>query len=426
MKLVYLLPLLIVFVLTPAFAYNSGFRPIYQPNLPGGGSNATELYCTLGQFLNSYNSTTNSFTCAAGGGGGENNTASSSGVGYSLVLPKVGVDLPFRGIFCAGDLLCSSNSTDIRISYDTPASSSLKVNNQSAQNDFQITGINNVTGVITTNQFSVNTITCSGSDVVSSIDNVTGYVTCVTPSGGSGFDTIASSPQTTATILADNSTITNTATIKTLTQGTGITLTNGSNAVTVAINFKVDSNLNTTNGNNDSFLTGFDNVTGDFTRKQFVSTTTTCSGTNKFSAYDNRTGVYTCSADVSGGGTAREDLVGQFEVDRTWTNIGVNYVDTYATAEGVRIDTNGMTTATFEVLWTKVGAGTQRCQIVDATNAANILIVLNGVVSGINTNATQTIPAGLVNTIKTYEPQCMSTTSTDDPVWLSGTVLLRP
>ena len=235
MKLVYFLPFLIVFVLTPAFAYNSAFRPIYQPPSVSGGSNATELYCTFGEFLNSYNSTTNSFTCGAGGGGGENNTASSSGVGYSLVLPKIGVDLPFRGIFCAGDLSCSSNTTDIRISYDTPASSSLKVNNQSAQNDFSITGINNVTGAITTNQFSVNTMTCSGSDVISSIDNVTGYVTCVTPiPGGSGFDTIASSPQTTATILADNSTITNTATIKTLTQGIGITLTNGSNAVTIA------------------------------------------------------------------------------------------------------------------------------------------------------------------------------------------------
>lgn len=393
MKLAYLLPLLIVFILTPAFAYNSGFRPIYQPNLPGGGSNATELYCTFGEFLNSYNSTTNSFTCGAGGGGGENNTASNLGVGNGLFKQKIGVDLQFLSIFCAGDILCSTNSTDLRISYDTPASSTLKVNNQSALNDYTITGINNVTGVITTNQFSVNTMACLGSDVVSAIDNVTGYITCVTPAGGSGFDNIASAPQTTATILADNSTITNTATIKTLTQGTGITLTNGSNAVTIATSFKAN--------------------------------TITCSGTDKFSAYDNSTGLYTCTTDSSGS-TAREDLVSQYEVDRIWTNIGVNYVDVYTTAEGVRIDTNGMTTATFQILWTKVGAGTQRCQIVDITNATKILIVLNGVVSGTNTNATQIIPAGLVNTIATYEPQCMSTTSTDDPVWLSASVLLRP
>ena len=214
MKLVYFLPLLIVFVLTPAFAYNSGFSPVYQPPSISGGSNATELYCTFGEFLNSYNSTTNSFTCATGGsGGGENNTASNLGVGNGLYKQKVGVDLQFLSIFCAGDILCSTNSTDLRISYDTPTSSS-----------------------------------------------------------GSGFDTIASSPQTTATILADNSTITNTATIKTLTQGTGITLTNGSNAVTVATSFKAN--------------------------------TLTCSGTDKFSAYDNSTGLYTCSTDNSGGGSS--------------------------------------------------------------------------------------------------------------------------
>ena len=394
MKLVYLLPILIVFILTPAFGYNSGFRPIYQPP-SAGGSNPTQLYCIFGEFLNSYNSTTNSFTCGAGGGGGENNTASNLGTGNGLFKQKVGVDLQFLSIFCAGDILCSTNSTDLRISYDTPSSSSLKINNQTAQNDFQITGINNSTGIITTNQFSVNSITCSGSDVINSIDNVTGYVICITPSGGSGFDTIASSPQTTATILADNSTITNTATIKTLTQGTGITLTNGSNAVTVATSFEANS--------------------------------LTCSGTDKFSAYDNSTGLYTCTADSSGA-TAREDEVAVWPVDSTKSNIGTVDVNVYTTGLGdpMRIDTNGMSTATLVIDWTKVGAGTQRCSIVSNTNSNIVLITFGNLASGLNTNATVDIPTNAENRIDTFKPMCRSTTSTDDPIWLTGQVLLRP
>ena len=56
------------------------------------------------------------------------------------------------------------------------------VNNQTVSNDFQIVGINNVTGDITRNQFSVNTVTCSG-QFVSAIDNATGDVICTTASG---------------------------------------------------------------------------------------------------------------------------------------------------------------------------------------------------------------------------------------------------
>ena len=384
MKLVYFLPILIAFVLTPAFAYNSGFRPIYQPNSGAGGSNATELYCTFGEFLNSYNSTTNSFTCGAGGGGGENNTASNLSPGTGLFFAKSGVDLEFKSLTNGSNITISANDTTVMISASGSAGEANTMSSPTHANTLVLTKV----GV----DLPIKGVAVSGDLQISSNDTDVTISFTDTP-GGSGFDTIASSPQTTATILADNSTITNTATIKTLTQGTGITLTNGSNAVTVATSFKAN--------------------------------TLACSGTDKFSAYDNSTGLYTCTADSSGA-TAREDLVSQYEVDRTWTNIGVNYVDVYSTAEGIRIDTNGMTTATFQILWTKVGAGTQRCQIVDITDATKILIVLNGVASGTNTNATQTIPAALLNTIATYEPQCMSTTSTDDPVWLSASVLLRP
>lgn len=90
-----------------------------------------------------------------------------------------------------------------------------QLNTQAAANDFQIVGIDNQTGVITRNQFSVNTqdagyfnriksidnvtgqvtfdtidfidtTTCSGTDKVSAINNITGVVTCTTDSGGAG------------------------------------------------------------------------------------------------------------------------------------------------------------------------------------------------------------------------------------------------
>lgn len=212
------------------------------------------------------------------------------------------------------------------------------VNTQTASNDIFITGINNVTGVITTNQFSVNT----------------------------------------QSSLVDRQ------------------------------------------------ITGINNVTGEITRNTFSVNTKDC-GTEAVKSIDNSTGNITCIA--VGGGTAREETVALWGLDKTWTNIGLVYVDVYLTAnsngEGIRIDTNGKTTVTSNFMWTKTGAGTMKCRIVDIASASNILIIDTDMVSGQNTNATQNIPAGLLNTIKTYKPQCLSSTAADDPIFLSGQVLLR-
>lgn len=247
--------------------------------------NVTALsYNSAVTFLNStginitpdYSANTITFSSSSGGGG-ENNTASSSGVGYSLVLPKVGVDLPFRGIFCAGDLLCSSNATDVRIEY-TPTVSSIALNDLT---DVIISGATYPSvlfynGVEWVNRiFSINSITCGAGQFVNIINNQTGQTACDTPAS-SGITKVNSAPQTTAVIISDNSTTSGSVTLKTLTQGTGITLTNGSNAVTVATNFKIDN------------------------------TSTTCSGTDKVSSivYDNSTGdtTVTCTADSTGSG----------------------------------------------------------------------------------------------------------------------------
>jgi hypothetical protein len=126
--------------------------------------------------------------------------------------------------------------------------------------------------------------------------------------------------------------------------------------------------------------------------------------------------------------TAREHLVADWMVDRIWVTIGTSYDDVYditdSNGDGIRIDTNGMTTATINIMWTKIGTGIQTCQIVDITNATNVLITSGSLVSGENTLVAQAIPAGLLDNIKTYKIQCKSTVGLDAPIFLHGTVLL--
>lgn len=60
---------------------------------------------------------------------------------------------------------------------------SLFVDSQSPVNGVFITGIDNATGLITTQTFKVDSKTCTGNDKVSAINNVTGAVTCITDQG---------------------------------------------------------------------------------------------------------------------------------------------------------------------------------------------------------------------------------------------------
>ena len=405
MKLVYFIPILIFFVLTPAFAYNSGFRPVYQPSLPPGGisnihdiGNVTSIGCAIGQFL-SVNAS--AIWACASGGSGESNTASSSGVGESLVLPKVGVDLPFKGIWVSGDLTISSNATDITIGHLGDVSS-LRVNNQTSQKDVFITGINNATGVITTNQFSINNSTCTGNTFLQQLNNVTGFTVCATPTSSA------------SSLKIDN---------QTQTKGNFLTAFNNATGDWTRQIFKV--NNQTINGG-DTFIQGINNQTGVITKKTFSVNTKACSGTDKVSSIDNSTGDVICTTDSSSG-TARESLVAYWPIDRTWANIGVTFVNVYTTGVGdpVRIDTNGKTTATLMIDWTKVGAGTQKCKIAQVNAEGTILIMATNLISGVNTNATVSIPVAQQNTIANYKVMCLSSTSTDDPVFLTGQILLR-
>lgn len=68
---------------------------------------------------------------------------------------------------------------------------------------------------------------------------------------------------------------------------------------------------------------------------------------------------------------------------------------------------------------------TRKDLIAQATAENTILIMHTNLVSGANTNATVSIPAAQLNTIANYKLMCLSSTSTDDPVFLTGQVLLR-
>jgi len=159
---------------------------------------------------------------------GEANTQSSPTHANTLVLTKSGVDLPIKGIACSGSITCSSNSTDVTVSYTatgggnmttlddagditltSPANLSIlqltsgqwidkifALKTQSATNGVFITGINNQTGAITTQTFRAHTvdINCSDTQQLNRLEynNSTGIFTgtCETDETGSGGPTV--------------------------------------------------------------------------------------------------------------------------------------------------------------------------------------------------------------------------------------------
>ena len=92
--------------------------------------------------------------------------------------------------FIGSGITITPNYSTNEITFTASNGAIPKLDNQTAQNDFQIIGINNVTGAITTNQFSVNSKTCSGTDKISAVNNVTGTVTCTTDTSGGGSNAL--------------------------------------------------------------------------------------------------------------------------------------------------------------------------------------------------------------------------------------------
>ena len=391
-------------IVSPAFAYNSGFRPVYQPTSPPGGianihdiGNVTSIGCAIGQFL-SVNAS--AIWACASGGSGEINTASNSGHGNSLVLPKVGVDLPFKGIACTGAIDCNINATDITI-------------------DYVATGGGNATFL----------------DDLGDVVVAPTFGEVLYYDGNTWVEHILILQQDVGDVLI------------TLAERGDFLWYDGTSWID-----KVFS-INSITGSNGLLLFGVSNTTGAWTQATIKNPlldgsnhTDTISQTvsrgsivygdstpkwNELTIGTNGKVLTSDGTDISwqtpSGGTDRESLVANWQTDRTWTNIGVTFVNVYATGLGdpTRIDTNGKTTATLFIDWTKAGAGTQKCKIAQVGAENTILIMHTNLVSGANTNATISIPVAQQNIIANYKIMCLSSTAGDDPVFLSGQVLLR-
>jgi uncharacterized delta-60 repeat protein len=105
---------------------------------------------------------------------GETNTASNSGSGQSLVLPKAGVDLPFKGISAASaKIAVAATATDVTIDVDQT-----QITGTGALNSGSITSgfgdINNGSNAVTTGSIIVPTIDASSVPVVIGAANATG------------------------------------------------------------------------------------------------------------------------------------------------------------------------------------------------------------------------------------------------------------
>lgn len=449
MKLVYFLPVLIFFTIIPAFA-NSGFMPIYQPNLPSSGS-PIEKYCTLNEFLNSYNATTRAFTCAAGGsGGGENNTASNLGTGLGWYKQKVGVDLQFNSAIAGDGIDITDTTNDLTIATD------FKIDTLPLLSlDQFISSFDNATGDWTAKIFSINSVDC-GTDFVQEIDNSTGQVICAT--GGGGESNTMSSPThanslvltksgvdlpikgiacgTNTSCSANSTDITISATGGGVSDGDKGDITVTASGATWTIDPTVVTYAKIQNvAADDRFLGRISGAGGSIEELTGTQATTLLDvftsalkglvpasggGTTNFLRAD---GTW---AAPSGGSTPRGGyLMGMWTQSSTKTNIGTGFVDVYtqtnSNGKAVFIDTDTFTQVRLQIQWNKVGAGTQTCQVI---NGATVLVSMN-VVSGSNDSGFVAIPAGLLNAENSFRLQCKSTTAADDPIFESAAIWLK-
>lgn len=110
----------------------------------------------------------------------------------------------------------------------------------------------------------------------------------------------------------------------------------------------------------------------------------------------------------------------------TKTNIGLNYVDLFSDYGGrpFFVDTTGFTKLAIQILWTKVGTGTQTMQIVNHADGA-VVIESPSLTTQSNEFANVAIPPAFLNFKGKWRLQVKSTTASDDPVCSAVSIYLR-
>jgi hypothetical protein len=115
------------------------------------------------------------------------------------------------------------------------------------------------------------------------------------------------------------------------------------------------------------------------------------------------------------------------------TNVGTPYLEVYKSASeigmAVEMDTTGKTQVKLDLVWDKIGTGTQSIRLISCTPSATncdttsgtVLIEIVGLVDGYNIS-TVSIPSSLLNTVKYYQLEAKSTTAADDPIFLQAVV----
>lgn len=217
---------------------------------------ASTLTCAGGSGFSAFDNQTGVYTCTAFGGGGEANTASNIGTDTGIFKSKVGVDLQFKSIRAGANVTFTSYPNEILIN---STCTTCGIGNA--------TVLDNLGDVIITSSAYGHHLVHDGTTYVNKlfkVNNNTNTTSTNNESFLTGFDN--QTGDFTRKKFLDN------------------------------------TDLNTTGTNNVTFLTGFDNQTGNYTRKIFQAATTTCSGTDKVSSYNNQTGVVTCTADAGGSG----------------------------------------------------------------------------------------------------------------------------
>ena len=185
--------------------------------------NVTENGCAEGQTL-TVNST--GFWVCSTSVTSDNTTATNIGIGVGIYDSEVADQLRFKTLVNDTNISIVSLTNETSITLNTIPKSKISSSGQFGWNEVSKTGssIHNI-GNVTENGCGLNQVLAV---------NSTAYWVCYSLPVSSGFTNIASMPQTTATLIADNSTVSNSAVFKTLTQGTGISITNGSQTVTIA------------------------------------------------------------------------------------------------------------------------------------------------------------------------------------------------